>query len=113
MNKRLVKLMEKIWIRVLVGIPLVLLLLLLIVKFRMFVGCGPSTYQESISTNNQKDYGNGYFTTVTEWSDEYSQYYIVYANDTNVKYLIIEGRYQYGITPLYNADGTLQIYEEK
>lgn len=38
-------------------------------------------------------------------------YTIVYANDTKVKYFICSGYNQYGITPLYNADGTLQVYD--
>lgn len=76
------------------------------------VGCG-TTYQEATGqteSNSSGDFGNGYFTVITEWGNGY---YIVYANDTKVKYLIME-RTQYlsGITPLYNTDGTLQIYEE-
>ena len=43
---------------------------------------------------------------------EVNSYYIVYANDTKVKYFVKWTGYQFGITPLYNADGTLQIYEE-
>ena len=39
-------------------------------------------------------------------------YKIAYAKDTKVKYLIIVSGYKFGITPLYNADGTLQVYEE-
>lgn len=62
--------------------------------------------EESILSD---DFGNGYFTVITEWDG----YQIVYANDTKVKYLIFDsGMYRFGITPLYNADGTLQIYEE-
>lgn len=76
------------------------------------VGCSVS-YQEATNTNNKEDYGNGYFTVVTEWSENSRTYRIVYANDTNVKYLIVASGYQYGITPLYNTDGTLQIYKEE
>lgn len=74
------------------------------------VGCG-TTYQEATGqtgSNQSNDFGNGYFTVIAEWTG----YQIVYANDTKVKYLIREGGYHFGITPLYNADGTLQIYEE-
>lgn len=75
------------------------------------VGCG-TTYQEATGqteSNTSDDFGNGYFTVITEWGS----YQIVYANDTKVKYLIFDsGMYRFGITPLYNADGTLQIYEE-
>ena len=48
-----------------------------------------------------------------EWNDFNYKYKIVYANDTNVKYMIIKtDRYKYSITALYNADGSLQVYEE-
>jgi hypothetical protein len=74
------------------------------------VGCTKS-YEEA-TQESKKDYGDGYFTVVTEWGGNMGyEYRIVYANDTRVKYLIIAGGHQYGVTPLYNADGTLQIYD--
>lgn len=84
---------------------------LAVVMVVCLVGCG-ATYQEAAGqTENSTsgDFGNGYFTVITEWDC----YQIVYANDTKVKYLIFDsGMYRFGITPIYNADGTLQIYEE-
>ena len=77
-------------------------------------GCG-TTYQQATGqteSNTSKGFGNGYFTAITEWSDASNNYYIVYANDTKVKYFVVATGYKFGITPLYNADGTLQIYEE-
>jgi hypothetical protein len=85
--------------------------LLICVMVLTFVGCG-TTYQEAAATSNEKDYANGYFTVLTEWSDAFAQYRIVYANDTKVKYFVTnDSQYNSGITPLYNADGTLQIYD--
>lgn len=74
------------------------------------VGCGKS-YQEAISANtaNGATRSNGYFTEIVKWDN--GSYTIVYANDTKVKYFIYSGYNQYGITPLYNADGTLQVYD--
>lgn len=73
--------------------------------------CG-KTYQE---TANQSDTNesicDGYFTVITEWGES-TIYRIVYANDTKVKYFVESGSYSFSITPLYNADGTLQVYEE-
>ena len=75
------------------------------------VGCA-TTYQEATEqteSNQRGDFGKEYFTVLTERNS----YQIVYANDTKVKYLIFDsGMYRFGITPLYNADGTLQIYGE-
>lgn len=75
--------------------------------------CG-TTYQEAVSeeyTTDDSLCGN-YFTIITEWDDATAYYKIVYAKDTKVKYLIITCGYKFGITPLYNTDGTLQVYEE-
>lgn len=55
---------------------------------------------------------NKYFIKLdTQAEDLVSSCTIVYAKDTKVKYLIWESVYGAGITPLYNADGSLQIYE--
>ena len=64
-------------------------------------------------TNVEYNTEEEYFTTITEWHDRPQHYSIVYANDTKVKYLIISGANRSAITPLYNSDGTLQIYEEE
>lgn len=50
--------------------------------------------------------------------DEVSSYachqkaYIVYDKESKVKYLFYYGDYTSGLTPLYNADGTLRIHED-
>lgn len=47
-------------------------------------GCG-TTYQEATGQteiSESDDLGNGYFTVITEWGNNY---YIVYANGTKVK----------------------------
>lgn len=89
---------------------LIALLMICLILFSL-VGCGKS-YQEA--TNPKESHiGKGYFTTVEQWGGGGGyDYYIVYANDTKVMYFIIGDGYTSGITPLYNADGTLQIYDE-
>lgn len=79
-------------------------------------GCGISyqiSYQDATNNTTQNDSGycNGYFTKLIGWKDIDCTYYIVYANDTKVKYFVMYGNYKSGITPLYNADGTLQVYD--
>ena len=78
-------------------------------------GCGTSYEDATEQTNTPA--ANGYFTSIKKWNDGYYfTYEIVYANDTKVKYLIAwnnkNQKGAYGITPLYNADGTLQLYDE-
>lgn len=50
----------------------------------------------------------GPFTTITTVTN----YVIMYDNETHVEYICLKG-HNSGISPLYNADGTLKIYEEK
>ena len=76
----------------------------------LLTGCGTS-YKDAEDT--LKATGGGYFTSIKEWSGDGGVYEIVYANDTKVKYLIWRSSYKGSITPLYNADGSLQIYEEE
>lgn len=75
-------------------------------------GC-KTTYQEAINstTKNSNGYCGDYFTVLVRWTAYSGSYRIVYANDTNVKYFIYTNGYHFGITPLYNADGTLQVYD--
>lgn len=74
------------------------------------IGCG-TTYQETINTSAKNSFGNGYFTELAKWNDGILTFKIVYDNGTKVKYFIMNGGRTSGITPLYNADGTLQIYD--
>ncbi len=72
---------------------------------------GCTSYQQAANIPDQgTNFGGGYFTLLTEWDDGFWTWRIAYANDTKVKYMVITGNGRSGITPLYNADGTLQIY---
>ena len=88
-----------------------ILTLLIVSILLLCASCGTS-YTEAVNVDKGTDYGNGYFTIVAGWNTNEHVYRIVYANDTKVKYLIIRGGNRYGITPLYNSDGTLQVYSE-
>ena len=70
--------------------------------------CGVS-YEDA--NTEQEDMFNGYFTAVKTWSEAGTGCYILYAKDTGVMYFYFCSGYGHGITPLYNADGTLQVYE--
>lgn len=82
------------------------------------IGCDSYTDVENQPDLNENS-GGGYFTTVKKWESSDAKYAIVYANDSKVKYLIIYNPKSYtnasydssGITPLYNADGSLQVYD--
>lgn len=76
----------------------------------IFTGCADDSYskKQDLTQSTHKGFADGYFTIVKEWG-EFGKYKIVYANDTRVIYFVSS---HLGITPLYNADGTLQTYGE-
>lgn len=87
----------------------IILLFITIILLISLCACG-RTYEEA--KNNPHSKSGNYFTVIKEWGNRsaYGNSYIVYANDTKVMYYIEYGNGRM-ITPLYNADGTLQIYE--
>jgi hypothetical protein len=76
----------------------------------ILISCSPTHYEEADTDTFSKF--EGYFTVIKSWDDGYGEFYhIMYANDTKVLYFYFgETGSQGGITPLYNADGSLQIY---
>ena len=83
-------------------ITLILIMLLL-------VGC--NRYDENSSRRAGKQYAGGYFTVIRAWGGiGERQYMLVYANDTKVVYYV-DSLQNKGLTPLYNADGTIQVYQ--
>ena len=87
------------------------LILTLCILVMMLAGCS-SSYDEPYADSNT-NFGNGYFTVIRWWDGgmDYPTEYILYANDTGVMYYAFRTSHAGGITPLYNADGTLQIWE--
>ena len=83
-------------------------LLLLITIVFCLSGCGGEDHPNKNEDTYRKQLSGGYFTVLEYWDN---RNYIVYANDTKVKYFICKVNSLYGITPLYNADGSLQVYE--
>ena len=88
------------------------LILILCAIATVLCGCSYSSYEEA-NTNPDNYFSKGYFTVIKSWDGgvNYPTEYIVYANDTKIIYYVFLGTYSSGITPLYNADGTLQIYK--
>lgn len=89
--------------------------LILVICVMATMLCSCSTSYEEARTSNTQAFSDGYFTVIKEWDG--GTYLpleqLVYANDTGVMYYVYAYGYRGGITPLYNADGTLQIYEGK
>lgn len=94
---------------------IITILLSIAVTTTLLTGCGDSKKQysdtEDLTQTTHQSYAEGYFTIIKEWRGM-CEYKIVYANDTKVMYLICSSNNLFDITPLYNSDGTLQVYEE-
>ena len=77
----------------------------------LLCSCG-TTYEDAVNeSKNTESRSGGYFTVIAEWDDMKREYSIVYANDTKVKYYIETSGRSRVIIPLYNADGSLQVYD--
>lgn len=67
-------------------------------------------------SNNNLTGENERFTKIEEGPFSFfttgTKYIILYDNETHVEYICLKGNGS-GMSPLYNADGTLMIYEEK
>ena len=96
-------------------ICLIIILILLLCVLLLCGGCGKFSGKSYENTDITKEQvGGGYFTQVKTWGGIGTKYFcIMYANDTKVLYFVVYDGYSFGITPLYNTDGTLQIYEEE
>lgn len=83
-------------------------LLISIITLLICSGITGCTKGEDIESA-EYDLGNKYFPLVIIYKDDCS--YIVYDKNTNAMYYIIYDADQLGITPIYNADGTIKLYE--
>ena len=87
------------------------LILVFCIMVAVLCGCSSFSSYEEADTNPDNCFSEGYFTPIKSWGVGSLYEYIVYANDTGVMYYVFLGIDCGGITPLYNADGTLQIYK--
>ena len=88
------------------------LILVLCTLVTVLCSCSSTSYDEA-KVSDTDAFSNGYFTVIKEWDGgvNFPLDRIIYANDTGVMYYVYAYNYYGGITPLYNADGTLQIYK--
>lgn len=82
----------------------------IIIATMLLVGCGVKTvtYDEN---DNYKQW-NQFVTLEEQYDVDKGNLYIVYDKDTKVMYYLWHGYYESAISPIYNADGSVRIYEE-
>ncbi len=54
---------------------------------------------------------NKYIDLVTIYKDDNHNTKVLYDQNTKVMYFVIWSGYQFGITPIYNSDGTVKLYD--
>lgn len=54
---------------------------------------------------------NKYIDLVTIYKDDEYQTEVVYDKNTKVMYFLKSSGQQFGITPIYNSDGTVKLYD--
>lgn len=84
-------------------------LLTSIIALSICFGITSCTKGEDIESS-EYDLGNKYFPLVIIYEDDCS--YIVYDKNTNAMYCIFQKYDKSGITPIYNSDGSVKLYEE-
>ena len=57
------------------------------------------------------DLGNKYIDLVTIYKDDNYYTEVLYDKNTKVMYFVKWSTYQFGITPIYNSDGTVKLYD--
>ena len=89
---------------------IIIFTIIIVLCTMILTSCSSTQYEEADTDTFSKF--EGYFTVVKSWENGYGEfYYIMYANDTKVLYFCFkETSSAGGITPLYNADGSLQVY---
>ena len=53
------------------------------------------------------------FVAVEKYGNTQRGLLIVYDKDTKVMYYFIDDAYQMALTPIYNSDGTIRLYDKK
>ena len=91
------------------------LLLSIIIATSLICSCGSNSnnIQDPYDANNgNKSVPNRFGIIETHYDNSNMTWYVVYDKKTGVEYMLIGDHIQYGITPLYNSDGTLMVYDE-
>lgn len=74
---------------------------------------GYSSYQSNIELSGSDI--NKYIDLVViseDYTSTFGDVSVAYDRNTGVMYFIKKSVYQFGISPIYNSDGTVKLYEE-
>lgn len=77
----------------------------------MFVGC-KTTVREDVDNAYYQNAFNQFVVVEERNNSMHGKLEIMYDKDTKVMYYMIVSGYKCGLTPIYNADGSVMIYAE-
>jgi nitrate reductase gamma subunit len=87
------------------------LFILLVLMFILITGLTAC----STTTTTYEDYDKKFcnqFVLIEEQHDFDKYVYIVYDIDTKVMYYVYDWGYEGGMLPIYNADGSIKVYDD-
>ena len=90
---------------------LVLVLTTALVCSMMFTGC-KTTVTEDVDNATYQNAFNQFVVVEERYNGYYGTLSIMYDKDTKVMYYMYTSGYKCGLTPIYNSDGSVMIYEE-
>ena len=91
------------------------LILVLTIAFMcgmMFTGC-KTTVTEDVDNAYYQNAFNQFVIVEERYDANHGTLSIMYDKDTKVMYYLITSGYKCGLTPIYNADGSVKIYDEE
>lgn len=78
----------------------------------MFTGC-KTTVTENVDNAYYQNAFNKFIVVEERVNGDYGTLSIMYDKDTKVMYYMITSAYRCGITPIYDSDGSVKIYDEE
>ena len=90
---------------------LILVLTTALVCGMMFTGCKTKVTEDVDNATYQNAF-NQFVVVEERFNGDYGTLSIMYDKDTKVMYYMYTSAYKCGLTPIYNSDGSVRIYEE-
>ena len=90
---------------------LILVLATALVCGMMFVGC-KTTVTKDVDNAYYQNAFNQFVVVEERRNGDYGTLSIVYDKDTKVMYYMFTSAYRCGVTPIYDSDGGVKIYDE-
>lgn len=84
---------------------------ILVVLLGLTLGFGLTGCDKDDIEPESSNLGNKYIDLVTIYKDDNCDTEVLYDKNTKVMYFVKYTGYQFGITPIYNSDGTVKLYD--